>query len=199
MVQASARYRLVCLLLNHLFKPGSCSNQAPVQTRGQIATLLYLVMIAPLPAHLRGMWRDSRAVITGLILAVASEALCGCSNKKAISRDEVRSEIGLAASIVAESELFVDYLRQGSFTRTYAEQHASYLEDAAKQLEQELDPAAAEPGTEAAADKCRIQLRRLRHELSAIRDAGSNRDKLAAINDQLANIRRGLQEANSSL
>jgi hypothetical protein len=145
------------------------------------------------------MWQNSRAVIIGLILTVASEALCGCSNKKAISRDEVRSEIGLAVSIVAESELFVDYLRQGSSTRTYAEQHASYLEDAAKQLEQELDPAAADSGTEAAADRCRIQLRRLRAELSAIRDAAGNRDELAAINQRLAKIRRALQEANSSL
>ena len=135
----------------------------------------------------------------GLAALLAVVAVAGCSRKRTIGRDEVRSEIRSAISFVAESEMFVDYIRQGHATRHYAEEHAAYLEDAVEQSAKELEQGTPEPGTENAVHECRIQLELLCHELSGIRAAIGNNNALAAAKERMGSIRARLEKANSSL
>ena len=64
------------------------------------------------------MW-GIRPSITALVLLLAA-ALASCSRNKTINRDDARSEIKSAISFVAESALFIDYIRQGRSTRLMA-------------------------------------------------------------------------------
>src|SRR6266536_2872559 len=99
-----------------------------------------------------------RPAIPFIVLALAVAALAGCSRKKSIDRDQVRSEIRSARSFAAESEMFIDFVLQGHATRRYAEEHSAYLEDAVEQSAKELAQAAPESDAEDSVRACRTQL-----------------------------------------
>jgi hypothetical protein len=134
-----------------------------------------------------------------LVLLLATAALTSCSRKKTISRDELRSEIRSAHSFAAESEMFIDYIRQGHATHHYAEGHATYLKDAVTQVEKELAQAAPELGTEDAVRECRTCMALLRRELSGIATAAADSEALAAARKRIENLRKSLEKAYSSL
>jgi hypothetical protein len=95
------------------------------------------------PCAVRYMGGRQTIVILALLLAAA---LTSCSRKKTLGPDDLRSQIRSAHSFVAESEMFIDYIRQGHATRHYAEGHATYLKDAVTQLEKEFEQAVPESG-----------------------------------------------------
>ena len=53
----------------------------------------------------------------------------GCSHQETIDKDKMRSRLRSAMSFNAETDMFVEYLRQGRATRHYAQEHAAYLEE----------------------------------------------------------------------
>jgi hypothetical protein len=133
------------------------------------------------------------------VLLLAAAALTSCSRKKTISRDDLRSEIMSAYSFAAESEMFIDYIRQGHATHHYAEGHATYLKDAVTQLENELEGAVPQPGIENVISECRSDIDLLRHELSGIAANVGDNAALGAARKRIENIRKSLEKANSSL
>ena len=74
--------------------------------------------------------------------------LAGCSRTKTIDREQARSALREARSFAAESELFLDFMRQGKATGRYAEGHAALIEDELAQSAKELEEASPEPEAE---------------------------------------------------
>jgi hypothetical protein len=143
------------------------------------------------------MW-GIRLSITALVLLLTA-ALASCSRNKTIDRDDARSEMKSAVSFVAESALFIDYVRQGRSTRHYADGHAAYLEDAVQQSLNKLKQAEPEPGMATAVRECRTQLELLDRELSGIPAKFGRDEALAAAQERLAGMRASLEKAASSL
>jgi hypothetical protein len=99
-----------------------------------------------------------------------------------------RSDVRLARSLAAESEMFAGYVIGGHATRRYAEEHASYLEDAVEQLVKEA-------GTSAS----RTNLLLLRGELSRVRGfiVAGDQEALAAAESRIRKIRENLEKASA--
>ena len=140
-----------------------------------------------------------RLSITARVLLFAAAGLASCSHSKTINRDDARSEIKAAVSLVSESELFVEYVRQGRSTRPYADGHAAYLEDAVQQSLNKLKQTEPEPGTAAAVHECSAQLELLDRELSGIPAKFGHDEALAAAKERMTSIRASLEKAGSSL
>src|SRR3954462_15549482 len=77
----------------------------------------------------------------------------GCSDK-AIGHDEARSEVRMALSFTAESQLFIDLILRDHITAEFAEGHARYLEDEIKETEKQLRGASPDPSVEMALRDC---------------------------------------------
>jgi hypothetical protein len=130
---------------------------------------------------------------------LATGGLTTCSRKKTISRDELRSEIKSAYSFVAESEMFIDYIRQGHATRHYTQAHATYLKERVTQLEKELAQAVPEPATADVVRECRTCMALLHRELSTIAIAAGDNAALDAARKRIENLRKSLEKAYSYL
>jgi hypothetical protein len=122
----------------------------------------------------------------------------GCSHRNTIDKDEMRSRLRSALSFTAETDMFVDYLRQGRATRHYAQEHAAYLEEAVSRSAKELEQAGPARGAESVLGECKIQLGSLRNELSRLRKAPDN-NTLDTVKQNLTTIRESLELANSHL
>lgn len=146
--------------------------------------------------YLERHMRNWRQVLLSVMLLLVS---AGCSARKTLSREDVRSEIRIAVSFTAESELFVNFIRSGHSTRHYAEGHAAYLDDAVKQSLNELERAVPEPKIQYAVGECITQLKRLERELSGIRPALKSEGALSGIRDRMSEIRKSLERAQSDL
>ena len=116
-----------------------------------------------------------------------------------MDRGAVRSTIREAESYAAESQLFIDYVRQGRATPHYAQEHAGYLQDAVEHSRRELERDVAQQDSQEAFDVCRSQLTLLAAELGSIRAAIGNKDALAAAQPHIAAIRDRLHKAGTDL
>jgi hypothetical protein len=134
-----------------------------------------------------------------LLCSMLTATLASCSRNKTVGRDEVRSQIRSANSFVAESEMFIDYIRQGHATHHYVKAHAAYLEDAVKQSEKELEQGNPETGTGNVIHECVTDMDLLRRELSGIAALSGDNDGLAAAKTRMESIRKSLQKAYSSI
>lgn len=144
------------------------------------------------------MFENGSAILV-IVLALAGVSLAGCSRKKSIGRDEVRSEILSARSFAAESEMFVDFVLQGRSTHRYAEGHSAFLEQAVEQSAEELGHAVPDANAANSVRECRSNLGMLARELSRIRAAigGGDEDALLAAQIRIRHIRESLEKANS--
>jgi hypothetical protein len=141
----------------------------------------------------------NQSAIFLIVLALAEVSLTGCSRKKSIGRDEVRSEIHSALSFSAESEMFIDFVLQGHATRRYAEGQSAYLEDAVEQSAKEFGQAAPEADVANSVRECQIKLGMLIRDLSRTRAAIGDHDEdaLLAAKGRIKQIRESLENANS--
>src|SRR5437764_3858561 len=98
-----------------------------------------------------------------LILLLAA----ACSQKKTITKEQLRSQLTSAASLAAEAETFIDYVRQNRLTRNYAEGHMEYLADEVKRSAKELREETPGPGTQSTFREYLAQLDSLYNELTA--------------------------------
>jgi hypothetical protein len=140
------------------------------------------------------MLQKASVLTIPLLLTLAT--LPGCSHRK-ISKQELQSELRSTTSLVAETQMFIDYIRQGHATRHFAEEHAMYLADEAKRSAKKLAQARPEKGSEDIVHGCRAQLERLSGELAAIPTAIGNDDALAVVKDALTRMRADLEKAQS--
>jgi hypothetical protein len=117
---------------------------------------------------------------------------------KTISQDELQSKLRSAASIAAETGTFLDYVGQNRPTNQYAKGHVEYLScelaHTAKELSEALPPAGAEAEFTQGLEKVDALAAALRQLRSHVKP-----DELALEEDQIAAIRKQLQQAISSL
>ncbi len=144
-----------------------------------------------MPSHSRGLCL--------IACVLAAPLFVGCSQRKAITPDQLRSAIRQARSLAAESELFVDFVLQGSATQTYAEGHAAYLEEQIQDSAAQLTGDAAEPDTRKSLRICRAALLRLARELSRVQAAIRDPQALVAARSSIAGIREDLDTAGRPL
>jgi hypothetical protein len=130
---------------------------------------------------------------------ILTATLASCSHNKTVGPDELRSQIRSANSFVAESELFIDYIRQGHAPHHYIEGHAAYLEHAVKQFEKELEQGNPEVGTGTVIHECITDMDLLRRELSSIAALSVNNHGLAAAKTRMERIRKSLQKTYSCI
>ena len=132
------------------------------------------------------------------VAAVLAASLSACSSPTP-DRDQALSMTRSAISFTAESELFIDAIRQQRTTRRYAEGHLEYLADAVRQSALDLDRAVPTPDAVRAAGECRVQVALLLRELAGIRAALGDDTALAAARNRLGKIRTSLQHTASAL
>ena len=134
--------------------------------------------------------------LTALLLLLA---FTGCSRRKTLTPDDLKSQFTSAISFASEEEMFIDYIRTGRATSNFAEQHAGYLDAEIKRSAGELAKAVPQPGTESALQRCRIQLSELREELWKVRIHRGDSNALSATKARVEEIRHGLEQAKSAL
>jgi RNA-splicing ligase RtcB len=61
-------------------------------------------------------------------------ALSGCSRSSGEHREELKQNARLAVSLVSETQMFGDYIREGRSTADFAAAHREYLQEAVRQL-----------------------------------------------------------------
>lgn len=121
--------------------------------------------------------RNKRRDTAICMLLLSAAALSGCSGKKTITRDDARAELKQAASLTAESQLFIDYMRAERSTRPYIERHLEYLSKAVQQQTRTLEEARPEPDAATAVDECLSALRRLKTQLKKAQEQMKNADR----------------------
>ena len=134
--------------------------------------------------------------LTAVLLLLVST---GCSRKKTLTPDDLKSQLTRAISFASEEEMFVDYIRAGRATSNFAEQHAAYLDAEIQRSADELAKAVPQPGTQSALQRCRIQLNQLREELWKVRIHREDKTALSATKARVEEIRRDLEQAKSAL
>jgi hypothetical protein len=149
--------------------------------------------------HVHARFKEDTFTAVVLLCSMVAATLASCSRNKTVGRDDVRSQIRSANSFVAESEMFIDYIRQGHATHRYIDAHAAYLEDAVKQSEKELEQGNPQAGTRNVIHECITDMDLLRRELSGIAALSGNNDGLAAAKRRIESIRKSLQKAYSSI
>ena len=125
--------------------------------------------------------------------------LSACSRHKTLTRDELRSEIFSAKSLAAETEIFVDYVRQKRATKHYAQGHIEYLAKQVENSRQELHQSSPVQGEEDAFQKLSAQFDALHAELHIIGKKLDDVNALATAKEHIARIRQTLDEANSTI
>src|SRR5690348_7569839 len=115
--------------------------------------------------------------LTAVLLLLIST---GCSRQKTLTSDELKSQLTRAISFASEEEMFADYLHAGRATSNFAEQHAAYLDAEIERSANELAKAVPQSETQAALQRCRIQLNQLREELSSLRIHREDKNALFA-------------------
>lgn len=146
----------------------------------------------------RGMcYRGNPVLIAALAVSVA--ALAGCSNGKALNREDAHSEVRSAISFAAEAQLFVQFVRSGKSTRGYSQGHAAYLQDAVRRSVSELEQAVPEPPAQEAVAECTTKLKQLEGALSDIQKEPANGAALAGAGRRIDTILKNLERVQSQL
>lgn len=140
------------------------------------------------------MFKAIVAFALGFILVLSA-----CSRHKTLTKDELRSELTSAKSLAAETEMFLDYVRQNRATRHYAQGHIEYLTEEVEQSRKELQESLPAQGEEDARQKLSVQFDALRTELHSIRGRLDDKAALATAKEHIARIRQALDDANPSI
>ena len=134
--------------------------------------------------------------LTAVLLLLVCTA---CTRTKTLTSEDLKSQLTRAISFASEEEMFVDYIRAGRATSNFAEQHAAYLDAEIQRSADELAKAVPQWRTQAALQRCRIQLNQLRQELWNVRTHRDDKNALSAIKARVEEIRRDLEQAKSAL
>ena len=125
--------------------------------------------------------------------------VCGCSHQKTLSHEELRSEAKKAVSYAAETELFVDFIRQQHSTTHYAEGHPTYLEQEIEDSVKELTQSIPEPSDEHTARLLNAALHALSDALRAVQSSPMDDQTLAVAKARATAVREKVQEVQAGL
>lgn len=133
-----------------------------------------------------------------LLLLATIPLLASCSRHKPITPDELQSQLTSAASLAAEAEIFVDYIRQNRATRNYAQGHREYLADQVKRASRELREAIPGQVSEEKLQECGSELDSFANELQGVGRALDNPEALAVAKQRFAVLRQTFNRTKSS-
>jgi hypothetical protein len=134
-----------------------------------------------------------------LLACLALATLTSCSRQKPISQSELQSKLRSAASIAAETGTYIDYIAQNRATDQYAKGHVEYLSSELIHTAGELHAALPPAGAKAEFRDGLKEVDALAAALRQLRSRIDQPNELAREKDQIAAIRKGLQQAISSL
>ena len=135
-----------------------------------------------------------------VVLALGfSLVLCACSRHETLTTDELRSQLISARSLAAETEIFLDYVRQNRATKSYAQGHIKYLTEEIERSREELQQSSPAQGEGNAVQQLRAQFDALNAELHIIRGKLDDANALTTAKEHIAKIRQALDEANSGI
>lgn len=125
--------------------------------------------------------------------------LSGCSHQKIIGPDDLRSQLTAAISLASETETFLDYVSQHRFTANFAAGHLAYLSQTAAYAVKDLHQATPTYSIEKQFTQSRQQLDALSSQLAALQRKVAVGQISAAAKDQLADVRRSLEQIKAGL
>jgi hypothetical protein len=132
------------------------------------------------------------------LLLIFFSVQTGCSGDKRVGKDELSSQLSLGVSLASEAELFIEYVREGRATTSYAQGHAMYLAE-------ELDDCLvalngrSEPSLSKQTEQSRRDFAELRREVAHIRGAIGGDSELNAAKNRIAQLHGQLAAIKSSL
>ena len=135
------------------------------------------------------------AVLTSVCVLMIGAG--GCS-KRPIKAEELQSNVISGISLAQETEMFIDYVREGRSTSAFAKGHIKYLEDTAEDESKELRDKAAETKDQAKLQSCRASFDSLTRELESLGKQRGGDAELVAAKGRIAEIRKELQEAEKT-
>src|SRR3954447_6535977 len=92
----------------------------------------------------------------------------GCSHGKALSRDDLRSQLTKAISFASETAVLAEFVRAGKSTPHYAQEHASFLTEEIEDSLKELAKSQPDPADEKTVAGLNAALRTIASEVGAI-------------------------------
>ena len=146
--------------------------------------------------HLGGVARNLTAA---LLLIPLLLLLAACSRQRRITADDLRSDLTSAISFAAETEIFIDFVRQGRSTDNYADGHLQYLSDELNRSASELHESTPEAAIAEKAQECRTLLDSLALQVAAVGPILGDPGALSDVRQQIAKTRAALEQAKSSL
>jgi len=122
-----------------------------------------------------------------------------CARHKIISAEELHSELAAAISLAAETETFLEMVRQGRTTPAFAQGHLQYLADEANRSLKDFHESVPAPDIQAKFPDARTLVHSLALQLTATGTALNDREALNSAQQHIAKIRQALAEIQSSL
>lgn len=136
------------------------------------------------------MWKCAIALLLGAVT-------CGCSQRRQMTAENVRSQLTSAISFAATAELSIERAASGATTPSFDSGHVEYLRKQIEDSLRELSDKQPESDAQAAAAQCRDALLSLRNELLHL--APNDRVATAQAKARIHDIRESLQRARASL
>lgn len=146
------------------------------------------------PPHIQPRMRREISIALTVLLA----ALAGCSHKTLDSRD-LSSSLRATASLAAEADVFIEYLRTGHSTATFARGHAESLVRELEDERQDLESASVAAPLRSALEHCETQQEQLGRELRRLQSAVGRPDELPDIAKQIRAIGHAAAQAREGL
>lgn len=122
-----------------------------------------------------------------------------CARHKIISAEELHSKLAAAISLAAETEAFLEIVRQGRTTPAFAQGHLQYLAAEANRSLKDFHESVPAPDIQAKFPDARTLVHSLAMQLTATRTALNDREALNSAQQHIAKIRQALGEIQSSL
>jgi hypothetical protein len=121
-----------------------------------------------------------------LVLWFVSVVFTSCAGRKTLRPDELRSDLGAAVSLAAETQLFIAQMENDHGTRAFAVGHLGYLRDEALRSAKELREAQSDPAIAPRVGICAAQMNSLALEITVLQ--GEARTQFRSLSASKARI-----------
>jgi len=137
-----------------------------------------------------------RTLIATLAFAIL---LSGCSRQKIIGPRDLCSQLTAAISLASETETFLDYVAQHRSTGNFAAGHIAYLSQTAADAAKDLHHFTPTYSIEQQFTQTRQLLDALTSQLATLQHQAASGDTPPSSRDELAQLRRSLEQIKAGL
>ena len=122
-----------------------------------------------------------------------------CERRHILRREELRSDLTSAISVVNEMELSMEFVLRGQATHTFAAGHFRYLAEQLRDVSKDLAGTTPERGLEQVQKDSRAQMDALSGVLARIESEANQAEALRAAEQRVRGIRAALEQEKSAL